>query len=246
MIQRKGNKKHRVKEFTNTYNKDDIIDLGGNLKSIDYPVLGKVYRKPKNLIKDATDFSLINDCQYSGSGWSKNIGIFFNQKDSTCYSKRCQGVYCCKNYWLEGNDRCMTVLSNTANRDKICHEGHGSLIRSTRKEICDVMIYLIITPDGNQHLLTLGNSHNHPDPPPTRTPQHALDVITQTVDMNPRVTVDQLVLGESMSEIPSSLHISLQNRTKLAGLIRHRFQETYGQNHLELVKKVERTESTRT
>lgn len=244
MNQRIGNKKNNVKEFTSKYQEQNIIDIGEQDKSVDYPILFKVYRKRSQFVKHSTDFSLLNDCQYSGSGWSKNTGVFFNKEGSTCYSKRCQGVYCCENYWLS-NNRCLSVLPNTAVRDKICSDGHGPLIRSNKRQRCLVMIYLVVTPENDQYLFTLGQEHNHPNPPPSRTPQFAKEVITNTVDTNPRITVDQLVLGEAMNDIPSNIHISLQNRSKLSGIVRHRFKELYGPNNMEIVKKIERSESSR-
>lgn len=58
------------------------------------------------------------------------------------------------------------------------------------------MMYLVITPQHDQYFFLLGDEHAHPNPPPSRTPSHVVTMISQAVESNPRITVNELVVGD--------------------------------------------------
>lgn len=129
MTKRTGTKRKKVREFTNTYDLAKVIEID-NSTSIDYPTLNSVYMKKSVHVNSQNMFCLLNHNQYSGGGWSKNNGTYFGIDNCDAYSKRCQGVYCCK-YYFNDEEICHSVLSNSAVRDRECPNGHGGLIKSS-------------------------------------------------------------------------------------------------------------------
>ncbi|CAB4408423.1 unnamed protein product [Rhizophagus irregularis] len=155
------------------------------------------------------------------------------------------------NHEIDNDNKCYT-LSPFASRTNFCdfpHIENGQVVRGTMvKQTCDVRFIKFIPHDlvacPYIALICIG-THNHPPPPPERTPLGIKDelqtmiqnIIASDDSATPRNSVKATFDKDTLSEV----HASLNNVDKLRSLVAKCYQKMhpYGQGNLGLLHSVQ-------